>query len=190
MRSKRPRSMRPSSSGSSFPGIDDPPIALLFSQFRTEKWNPLFLELLQTSTTQRAVHMPSASRETSSAVNVAPLGSQAGAWRATSTGSPHSSPARLSPSIRYLVAAEQHLPHRHFVDDGVQPVDEQEIEVGAPAGDGHADRRADLGVGDDGGERQGGVLEGLGHGSAAPAHADVGVVGKVGPRRRRRSVVR
>jgi hypothetical protein len=42
---------------------------------------------------------PSLSCATRRAVKVAPLGSQAGAWRATSTGSPQRRPSRCSPSI-------------------------------------------------------------------------------------------
>ena len=80
-------------------------------------------------------------------------------------------------------ASKQHFPHRHLIDDGVEPFDEQQLEIGRLAAHLDRDLRRDLRMGDDGRQRLGRLLERLRRGRAPPSHADVGIVREMLPSR-------
>ena len=71
-------------------------------------------------------------------------------------------PSSRSPSSVDVEAAEQHPPRRHLVDERVQPVDEQQLVVGASQAISTAcAARTARRIGDDRGQRERRLLEGL-----------------------------
>ena len=83
----------------------------------------------------------------------------------------------------HVETTEQHLPHRHFINDGVEPFDEQKLDVRRLAG--HCDRSLwlDSGMRDDSRERVRSLLKSRGRSAAEPAHADIGFVREMLPPR-------
>ena len=76
---------------------------------------------------------------------------------------------------------EQHGPHRHFLDDGIEPFDQEKLDVGGLACYPDPSRGGDLSVHYDACERKCGLLEGVRRCRAVPEDADVGIMGKVLP---------
>jgi hypothetical protein len=71
---------------------------------------------------------------------------------------------------------KQHFPDRHFVDDGVEPFDQQQFEVGRLTLDLNRCLRLDLRVRDDRGQGASSLFECLLRRRATPAYAHVGIM--------------
>src|SRR5690606_12711616 len=80
----------------------------------------------------------------------------------------------------HVVPAEEHAAGRHLVDDGVQEIDEEQLDVRGVAADVRGVVRSDaLRIGDRGRQRERRLLEGFGKRCPDAADADVGAVRKV-----------
>jgi hypothetical protein len=74
---------------------------------------------------------------------------------------------------------KQHAPRRHFVDQGVKPINEQQLDVRRRAFDGHRFViRDSIRIADYRRHRGGGAGKGLRQGRAAATDANVGIMGE------------
>lgn len=89
----------------------------------------------------------------------------------------------LEPCTGYLhlKPPEQHGPHRHFIDDGIEPIDQQKLNVRGLAGHCDTSLDGDLRISDDAGERKRRLLEGHLDTRPPTAQTDIGIVGKLLP---------
>ncbi len=79
----------------------------------------------------------------------------------------------------HVESRKQHAPRCNFVDQRVQPIDEQQLDVLRRAFDGHRLAiRDSIRIADDRRHRRGAAGKGIGQGRAAATDADIGLMGK------------
>jgi len=81
----------------------------------------------------------------------------------------------------HLELPEQHGPHRHFIDDGIEPLDQQKLNVRGLARHFYTSLDGDLRIADDVGERKRRLLEGHLDTRPPTAQTDIGIVRKLLP---------
>ncbi len=92
-------------------------------------------------------------------------------------------PVEVLPGNAHRKTSEQHVADRHRVNYGIEPFDEQELDVGRLTSDLDHGPRFDFSVGDRSSQCTGGLLERFRSGCAPSLHSDIGIVGKMLPAR-------
>ena len=81
--------------------------------------------------------------------------------------------------------AKDHIAHRHFINDGIEPLDQQNLHIRRVAANLDRPFLGNLGIGHNASERARCLLKGLGRGFPLTPDADIGSMRKVLPSRGR-----